>query len=103
MDHDEKFAEDIARELDAVIRMLDARQSLIESLMGTEHVEELSEYLKENIEHSQEQDIAELDRWLDSRDNEWIYVVKRLRHVREQRVMLGRLCMTINVNDRQAD
>jgi hypothetical protein len=103
MDHDDQFAEDMARELEATIRMLDARQLLIEALMGAEHVSELYEYLIENVEHSQEQEVAELERWLDSRDNEWISVVMRLKRARQQRVMLGQLCMKMDLNDRQAD
>ena len=103
MSHDDQFAEDMAREQEATIRMLEARQLLIENLMGAAHVSELCEYLIENIEHSQEQEAAELERWLDSRDNEWIYVVMRLKHARQQRVMLGRLCMKMDVNDRPAD
>lgn len=103
MGHDNQFVEEMARELDATIRMLEARQLLIETLMGAKHVEELDEYLIENIEHSQEQDVAELERWLDSRDNEWIYVVIRLKHARNQRVTLGRLCMEMDVNDWQTD
>lgn len=103
MSHDDQFAEDMARELEVTIRMLEARQLLIENLMGAAHVSELREYLIENVEHSQEQEVAELERWLDSRDNEWIYVVMRLKHARQQRVMLGRLCMKMDVNDRPAD
>lgn len=103
MGHDDQFAEDMARELEATIRMLDARQLLIESLMDAEHVSELCEYLIENVEHSQEQEVAELERWLDSRDNEWISVVMRLKRARQQRVMLGQLCMIMDLNDRQTD
>lgn len=98
MSHDDQFTEDMARELDTTIRMLDARQLFIEALMGAEHVSELCEYLIENVEHAQE--VAELERWLDSRDNEWIYIVSRLKRARQQRVMLGRLCMKMDLSGR---
>ncbi|MDP3830763.1 MAG: hypothetical protein Q8Q47_05810, partial [Ignavibacteriaceae bacterium] len=103
MVHDDRFAEDMARELDASIRMLEARQLLIEGLMGVERVRELGEYLEETIESPQQQDEAEMERWLDSRDNEWIHVVVRLKHARQQRVMLGRLCMRMSVDDMNVD
>jgi len=100
---DSLFAEEMARELDATIRTLEERESLLASAMGAEHVTELERFLTEILDNSGEQDISELERWLDSRDNEWISVVARIRHARNQRATLGRLCMRTNIRNKQAD
>jgi hypothetical protein len=100
---DSLFAEDMARELDVTIRTLEEREVLLASAMGAEHIAELEEFLAEILGNAVENDISELERWLDSRDNEWISVVARIRHARNQRAMLGRLCMRTNIRNKQAD
>ena len=99
---DSQFAEDMAREFDATIRTLEERKSLLASVMGAEHIAELDGFLAEILGNSVKQDISELERWLDSRDNEWISVVARIRHARNQRAALGRLCMRTNIRNKQA-
>lgn len=94
---DDSFADDMARELDDAIRMLVEQESLLAAAIGAERVRELEEYFAEILDSSAEQVITEFERWLDSRDNEWISVVTRLRHVRIQRATLGRLCMQMNI------
>ncbi|MFZ3088466.1 MAG: hypothetical protein WA123_10430 [Methylotenera sp.] len=93
---DDSFADDMARELDAAIRMLVEQESLLAAAIGAERVCELEEYFVEILDGSAGQVITEFERWLDSRDIEWISVVARLRHVRIQRATLGRLCMQTN-------
>jgi hypothetical protein len=103
MADDSQFIEEMAREFDATIRTLEERKSVLASAMGAEHIAELEGFLEEILGNSVEQDISELERWLDSRDNEWISVVARIRHARIQRAMLGRLCMRTNIRNKQAD
>jgi len=94
---DDSFADDMARELDAAIRMLVEQESVLAAVIGAERVCELEEYFVEILDSSVGQVITEFERWLDSRDLEWISVVARLRHARIQRATLGRLCMQANI------
>ncbi|NMM29071.1 MAG: hypothetical protein HHJ12_17780 [Glaciimonas sp.] len=102
MTDEDSFADDMARELDATICMLAEWKSALAAALGTEQVCKLEEYRAGRLDSSAEQERAEFERWLDSRDSEWLMVVGRMRHMRDQRAALGRLCMRLNTSDKRA-
>lgn len=97
MVEEDSFADEMARELDATIRMLAEQESALAEVLGPERIKELEEYLTGRLDGSPEQERAEFDRWLDSRDSEWLSVASHL-----QRAALGHLCMRLDIGGRQA-
>lgn len=94
MNERDTFAEDMARELDATILMLEESKAQYEQKIGKDRAIELEEYQQLRLNG----DLAiwekeEFERSLSSHDRQWVTLFHRLARARAQRVLLGRVCM----------
>ena len=93
---DRGFFAEMARELEASARKLEAREAELKALLGPDRVAELAGLWAKTLDP---QDEADLKRSMDWDDKELIWVWSRLERARARRVLAGRQAMVSATQD----